>query len=257
MEATAMVWPFRQPTERERWAAKQAVAPTAAHVGLGALDPISARLYGEALPRGVLVPRPVAERPRLNHFMRPEQLLGMRYQRGHVILGKLGLVPIGIRDDRPIITEAGARAGKTRTVLMPNLFLWPGSALVLDPKGELADETAEVRRALGHDVHVLDPFRQSGLPSAHYNLLDELNPAAESIVDDVATITQAIVPEEKDSRSKHWVDSARALLEGTILLTLILPKSERHLITVRQLLTLTHWLLLAAVGEAPPRHRKS
>jgi type IV secretion system protein VirD4 len=45
---------------------------------------------------------------------------------------------IGHLDDRPQITIAGARAGKTSTVLEPNLYVYPGSMLVLDPKGELA-----------------------------------------------------------------------------------------------------------------------
>ena len=45
---------------------------------------------------------------------------------------------IGHIDDRPMVTIAGARAGKTSTVLEPNLLLYPGSMVVLDPKGELA-----------------------------------------------------------------------------------------------------------------------
>jgi type IV secretory pathway TraG/TraD family ATPase VirD4 len=50
-------------------------------------------------------------------------------------------------DDRPQVTIAGARAGKTSTVLEPNLYLYPGLMVVLDPKGELS-RTARFRRAL-------------------------------------------------------------------------------------------------------------
>jgi hypothetical protein len=68
---------------------------------------------------------------------------------GHIVLGKVGSRFIGHLDDRPLVTIAGARAGKTSTVLEPNLYLYPGSMLALDPKGELS-HTARLRRALGH-----------------------------------------------------------------------------------------------------------
>ena len=145
-----------------------------------------------------------------------------------------------------MVTIAGARAGKTSTVLEPNLYLYPGSMLVLDPKGELA-QTARLRRALGHDVHVLDPFGQSGEASACFNALAELDPESWTIVDDVAAITQALIVDDGDARSQHWNDSARALLSGIILLTLTLPESERNLVTVRELLSLTYPRLVECV----------
>jgi len=129
-----------------------------------------------------------------------------------------------------MITIAGARAGKTSTVLEPNLYLYPGSMLVLDPKGELS-KTARIRRALGHNVYVLDPFRQSNERSACFNIISELNPESWTIVDDVASITHAIIVEDGDSRAKHWNDSARALLKwaflGDVLRAIGLPEVRR------------------------------
>ena len=69
--------------------------------------------------------------------------------------------------------------------------------------------TARLRRALGHDVYVLDPFGQSGEPSACFNALAELDPESWTIVDDVASITQALIVDDGDARSRHWNDSAR------------------------------------------------
>ena len=169
------------------------------------------------------------------------------------MLGKLGGVALGHIDDRPMVTIAGARAGKTTTVLEPNLYLYPGSMIVLDPKGELARKTALVRAALGQKVFVLDPFGQSGLKSGCFNVMAELDPASDLIVDDVATITQALIVDDGDSRSRHWNDSARTLLQGLILFALTMPKADRHLVTVRQLLSLTHPALLEAVQAASPR----
>src|SRR5665213_2062052 len=66
-------------------------------------------------------------------------------------------IPPGGGDDRHIVTIAGSRAGKSRDVLAPNLLRYPGSVVVIDPKGELARHTATKRAGFG-DVFVLDPF---------------------------------------------------------------------------------------------------
>ena len=247
-----MGW-FRDPSERERWAAPLPLVRPQAGIGLGGLDPQAARLYGLGLPRNAGIARPEPNRPPVNHWLPPAALMDLRWQPGQLMLGKLGDVPLGHLDDRPLVTIAGARAGKTSTVLEPNLYLYPGSMIVLDPKGELARRTAAVRALQGHRVHVLDPFRQAGPASANFNLLDELDPESDLVIDDVATLTQAIIVDEGDSRSQHWNNSARAFLQGLILFALTLPKPERTLVTVRQLLSLTHPALRAAVrGAAPP-----
>ena len=237
------------PTEREKWASPFALSQLQAHLGLPAMDARSRELFELQLPRGVLVPRFTGDRPPVNYWMPPVGLLRYAYAPGHIILGKLAGQYLGHLDDRPMVTIAGARAGKTSTILEPNLYLYPGSMLVLDPKGELA-RTARLRRALGHNVHVLDPFGQTDEPTASFNALEELDPDDWTIVDDVASITQALIVDEGDARSKHWNDSARTLLQGIILLTLTLPEEERNLVTVRQLLSLTYPPLVHLVTEA-------
>jgi type IV secretion system protein VirD4 len=238
-----------KPTERERWAGPVALARTQRFVGLPAIDGRGRELYEAALPRGVRVPRFVPDRPPHNFWMPPHELLQHAYVPGQIILGKFAGSLLGHLDDRPMITIAGARAGKTSTVLEPNLYLYPGSMLVLDPKGELA-RTAPLRRALGHRVHALDPFGQSNEPSASFNALAELDPESWTVVDDVKAITHALIVDSGDARSQHWNDSARALLLGITLLTLTLPEAERTLVTVRELLSLTYPRLLHAVKAA-------
>ena len=73
---------------------------------------------------------------------------------------------LGRDDDRHVVTVAGSRAGKSSTVLIPNLLRYPGSVLVLDPKGELARATAAQRRRMGQRVYVLDPFGKRACPQA-------------------------------------------------------------------------------------------
>jgi type IV secretion system protein VirD4 len=239
-------------SERQKWTTPIHAAQLRSDPTLPDFDARSRELYGTALPRGVLLPRLEADRERINFWMSPTELLKYRFQLGQIILGKFAGVHLGHLDDRPMVTIAGARAGKTSTVLEPNLYLYPGSMLVLDPKGELA-RSARFRRAMGHNVFVLDPFGQSGEPCASFNPLAELDPDSLSLVDDVVSITNALVPDDGDARSKHWNDSARMLLVGLILLTLSLAESERHLVTVRELLCLTYKPLALAAKAAAVR----
>jgi len=237
-----MVWFWK--SEREKWAVSRATVRLQPQLGLTALDQGSRALYETALPRSVVLPRLEPDRERINAWMSPHDLAQHVFVPGQIIVGKFAGRFLGHLDDRPMVTIAGARAGKTSTVLEPNLYLYPGSMLVLDPKGELA-RTAAFRRAVGHDVYVLDPFGQSGTASAFFNALAELYPESETIIDDVIAITQALIVDEGDARSRHWNESAKTLLLGIVLLTLTLEASERNLITVRQLLTLTYPPLLA------------
>ncbi len=134
-------------------------------------------------------------------------------------------------------------------MIEPNIYLYPGSMLVLDPKGGLAP-LARYRQAMGHRVVVLDPFGQSGETSACFNPLAELDPASPRIVDDVGAITRALVPDDGEARSRHWNDNARKLLAGLIFLTLTFEETERNLITVRKLLCLSYGPLVAAMRMA-------
>jgi type IV secretion system protein VirD4 len=156
----------------------------------------------------------------------PEQLANYGFVPGQIILGKFAGQFLGHLDDRPLVTIASARAGKTSTILEPNLYLYPGSMLVLDPKGELS-RTAGLRRGLNCDVHILDPFGQSGERSACFNALAELDPKSWTTADDVASMTHALIVDDDDARSRHWNDCARALVKGIILLTLTFAESER------------------------------
>ena len=155
-----MSWLF--PTEFEKWASPLTLSRPQTHLGLPALDDRSRELYESMLPRGVLVPRLLRERPPVNYWMPPHELAGYGFVPGQIILGKFANRFIGHLDDRPLATIAGARAGKTSTVLEPNLYLYPGSMLVLDPKGELS-RTARLRRALGHQTSLAG---QPGIGSA-------------------------------------------------------------------------------------------
>ena len=141
---------------------------------------------------------------------------------GRVLLGQWRGRLVGFEDDRHLLTVAGTRAGKTSTVLLHNLARWPGSMVVMDPKGELARATAKVRSAMGQKVHVLDPFgelRGTFPTSASYNAFGELGFGENGLVaPDAAIAADALlVANEKDP---HWTDAARNLVRAITLFDL-------------------------------------
>lgn len=153
---------------------------------------------------------------------------------------------IGVDDDRHAITIAGSRGGKGRAAIIPNMLRYSGSVLAIDPKGELALETAKVRaEKLGQRVCVLDPF---GTTLDSFGLgLDSLqefrmsfNPLAgmraESAVEDAILITDALVV--SGGSDPHWDESARTFIEGVIIEVVTAERFEgrRDLVTVRDLI---------------------
>src|ERR1700733_4907458 len=109
---------FRK-AERALWAPPLVLTQTQASIGLTALNGASRFLYERALPRRVPLPRFLPDRPPLNYWMAPYDLMQHAYVPGQIILGKIERCFLGHLDDRPMVTIANARAGKTSTVLEP------------------------------------------------------------------------------------------------------------------------------------------
>ena len=153
----------------------------------------------------------------------------------------LGGQAIGVPDDRHIITIAGSRAGKGRSVLVPNLITYPGSILAIDPKGDLASLTADWRAdMLGQKVVVLDPFGVAdGVSKRHggsFNPLTILHEKSETLVEDAGLIADSLVIPAPGAKDPHWDESAKQFLEGVILHVATYPAyiGKRDLISVYQ-----------------------
>ncbi|MEO0399629.1 MAG: type IV secretory system conjugative DNA transfer family protein [Pseudomonadota bacterium] len=110
-----------------------------------------------------------------------------RYQDGSILVGHINGAPIGVSDDRHMMSVAGSRSGKGRSVIIPNMCLYPGSVIAIDPKGDLATITATQRgngstssEGLNTNVIVLDPFETArGNARAYrgsFNPLDMIEP---------------------------------------------------------------------------------
>jgi type IV secretory pathway TraG/TraD family ATPase VirD4 len=169
--------------------------------------------------------------------------------------------PLGYKDDRRVCLVSGSRGGKGVGVLVPNLCFWPGSCIVVDPKGENATVTAWRRgtgspyaEGIGQKVCILDPFGEVQLPDelkAQYNPLDAIDPKSDLAIDDAGRIAAAlVVPQSKTD--PYWEEAARNLIKGLILHVLSARtfKDQRNLVTVRRLLTQGDWLSVENVRSA-------
>jgi type IV secretion system protein VirD4 len=144
------------------------------------------------------------------------------------------------RDDRHLMLVAGSRAGKGVSYVVPNLLLYEGSILALDPKGELARATASSRARRGHKVVVLDPFGVSGDKSSElrgsFNPLLEIDadPDSKTALDDVALLAEALIIHPEGQGERHWTESASELVRLLMLYALLQPPEQRTFAFVRR-----------------------
>ena len=161
---------------------------------------------------------------------------------------------LGWAGDGHILTVAPTRSGKGVGLVIPNLLHYPGSVLVVDPKGENYAVTHRFREeVLGQQIVCLDPFHivlgkdeVSDSINPFDGIVDYRKPASTylaqnpELLDEANMIADALImrgPEEKDP---HWNDKCRTLLKGLILAVICGygPNKRRHLAEVRALLTL-------------------
>jgi len=140
-----------------------------------------------------------------------------------------------------MLTFAPTGAGKGVSSLIPNLLMYPGSVVVIDPKGENAFVTARRRRELGQAVHILDPFGKVSKKyptSAAFNPLDWIDPAGDEAAEDAALLAEALAPADGKGE-QFWNNEARALIAGLLLfIAEHEPPEHRNLGRLRDLLSL-------------------
>lgn len=165
-----------------------------------------------------------------------------------VVLGRIGERLIRYKTDRHFLTFAPNRSGKGVSSIIPNLLTWPGSVVVVDPKGENAAVTARRRHEMGQAVHVLDPWGITGLPRSRFNPLLWLDGFGEDIVEDAALLADGLVMSAGPNDEEFWSEEARALISGLIMhIATTEPREGRTLATLRRCLTMNSqdfdWLL--------------
>lgn len=134
------------------------------------------------------------------------------YEPGGILFGHGSQGFLTYSGKRHCMVVAPQGAGKGVGFVIPNLICYPGSMLVIDPKGENAAQTAKYRREkLGHEVFVLDPGGVTGLPSHSFNPLSWLDQSSpDSFLSEARLFAEAII-ENNISKETYWTNCARSL----------------------------------------------
>ncbi len=123
---------------------------------------------------------------------------------------------VGLGGEAHMITVAGSRGGKGASAIIPNLLLWEGSCVVVDPKGTNARVTAEARRKMGHKVYLIDPFGYVTKDGDSFDPFADLDPSRDTIRERIGSIADALVIRDENTREPHWDDGARTIIAGLI-----------------------------------------
>lgn len=149
------------------------------------------------------------------------QALGLNAREAGFALGRIRQASTGedarFRYAGHVLTCAPTGAGKGIGAVIPNLLDYPGSAVVLDLKGENYAVTARARRERGQRVCLVDPFGVTGHPSHAFNWLDRLDVRSPDCVAEAAALADCLVILDRSEGSSHFDETAKHFLQGLLL----------------------------------------
>ena len=171
-----------------------------------------------------------------SHYQDPEKLTQDIQKKNASSILRLNV------DHSLVVAPSGA--GKGIGIVIPTLLDYEGSVLVTDIKGENYAVTAELRRIeKKRRVYALDPFKiTDGKGSVSFNVLDLLDKAQESLVDDSATLSNLLCPalHQEAGVSQYFANQAAAVIQCLILYVVCsddIRPEDKHLETVYNLLS--------------------
>ncbi|MDI3236175.1 type IV secretory system conjugative DNA transfer family protein [Exiguobacterium antarcticum] len=114
-------------------------------------------------------------------------------------------------DNRNVLIVGSPGSSKGQAFVIPNLLNnYSSSMVVTDPKGELYEQTADIKRDQGYQVHQVDFMELVG---SKYNPLDYVDDdmSAKKVADSISRNSS------KDGKEDFFFSTARDLLTGLIL----------------------------------------
>jgi len=162
--------------------------------------------------------------------------------------------PLQYKGVRHLLTVAPTRSGKGVSSIIPNLLTYPGSVLVVDPKGENALITAHGRgkgnidlriTGLGQKIVLLDPWdiasSRLDIPRSGFNPLDWIKAGDPDAAENAFLLADAlVVSDTAKGEDRFWDEEAKAVLTGVILYVATAPdeSANRTLGRVRDIVCL-------------------
>lgn len=145
--------------------------------------------------------------------------------------------PLTMNEDGHIITVAPTGAGKGRGAIIPNLLRYEGPVIVVDPKGENCRVTARARRAMGHDVRIIDPFGLVAEQTDQLNPLDVLARPGVELESEAQALAMMLAGGDNTMKEPFWEIWGRSLVSGVIAYVAERePPEKRNFGRVRELL---------------------
>jgi type IV secretion system protein VirD4 len=149
---------------------------------------------------------------------------------------------------------ANTGAGKGVSLVIPFLQTCTESCIVVDFKGELARLTAGHRRAMGHDVRIVDPYMMVTNAPDQLNPLDSVDKESPLALDDCRDLANAMVIRSGEEKDPHWVDSAETWISAMLAAVAYFGEpGDRSLQTAQTLLSNTAKLaaIIDLMRESP------
>lgn len=138
-----------------------------------------------------------------------------------------GDTPFVIWDDvGSMVTVAPTRSGKGTRMIVPTLLFFQGSAIVIDPKGELFELTGRLRAQKG-PIYRLDPF---GEGTNAFNPLDAVKTATDAL-----QLAKSLYQAKATGDGAFFDDMAVSFLRALILYVKALDPDYQTLAHVRKL----------------------
>jgi type IV secretion system protein VirD4 len=132
---------------------------------------------------------------------------------------------------------APSGSGKGVSFVIPHLLTCRDSMVVIDPKGENYERTADRRRKMGHQVVILDPFDVVGGRDT-FNSLAEIDSASDSAPDEIRSVANAIVTRTGKEEEPFWTEAAEAEIAlGIAFVVCFGDTDEKNLQSVRKVLS--------------------
>lgn len=140
-------------------------------------------------------------------FSEIKEITGAGLQGAGIVFGKI---------DKKLITKpptveghtlvvGGTGTGKSRGIVIPTLFKWEGSAIVMDIKGELSNITSDKRKTKGN-VYIFNPEGEGDC----YDPIKLCN-----TVDQAQDLARVLIPTPKSGES-FWAQAAQAILSAFV-----------------------------------------
>ena len=145
--------------------------------------------------------------------------------------------PVYFSGNESLITFGGPGSGKTQGQVIPNLLRYPGSAFVLDVKGELYAETAEARRAFG-PVYRFAPTDEGG-NTHRYNPFDVISSEPARAAADCQVLADELISVSPQAREPYWERKARDMVWAfSVAVAIEAPPEKRNLAEVSRYLSI-------------------